>query len=120
MPPAGGIRLAVSGRRAIALRLHRACVAEVVVEGAILLAGDDEVLEGRVSRLVTAATGRDRHRRPHRSGHKGGAGHRGSLEKRSTRVGIVASHAGPPFPPCSLPPRSTKVYCARRRSAAGI
>src|ERR1700737_1540160 len=113
MPPTRSIRLAVSRRRAIALRLHLARVAKVVVEGAVLLAGNDEVLDGRLSLFVTARQGRPRRRRPHRPGHARGASHRGFLEKRSTRVGIVASHTGPPF----LPPRSSKVYCAWPRSA---
>src|ERR1700736_6218569 len=97
MPPAYSIRLAVSRRWAVALRLHLTRVAKVVVEGPVLLAGDDEVLDRRLSLFVAASEGRDRRRRPHRPGHDRGASHRGFLEKRSTRVGIFASHTGPPF-----------------------
>src|SRR3954453_18377864 len=61
-----GVGLGEAGRRAEAARLRLRGEAEVAVEGAVLLAGDDEVADRRVVATVAARPGRGRGGRPQR------------------------------------------------------
>src|SRR3954451_20634194 len=93
---AGGVRLEVARRRAEALRLDFRREPVVVVERAVLLAGDHEVANRRVVAAAPAPGGRGR-RGPDRPPEDGRARGAGPAQERLTREGLAAAHTALPL-----------------------
>src|SRR6476619_322563 len=97
MLPARGVRLRIARRHAEPPPLRLRSAAEVVVERAVLLCGDDHVLDGRAWPAGLARSGRGRPGRPQVSACDGDPCGSGAPDERAAGdSALLLGHGNPP------------------------